>query len=296
MNLTGCGTALVTPFRKDGGLDEGALVKLVDWQIKSGINFVLSCGSTGEAATLEEDEWLRAVAVTSEAAAKRVPVWAGCTDNSTARAVAKAKKLAAQGGIDAVLSASPYYNKPTQEGQYVHFRAIAEAIFPLPLVLYNIPGRTGITIEPATVVRLANDVPNIEGIKDSSGKIDFTANLVRQTPSNFSVFCGDDYMALGAISVGARGLISVATNEIPAELTQMVAAALKNDFAGARNIERKYATLMGANFWESNPAPAKFVLSLMGICEATVRLPLLTPSAPISTRLEKLAAELGLKA
>jgi 4-hydroxy-tetrahydrodipicolinate synthase len=296
MNLTGCGTALVTPFRKDGGLDEGALVKLVDWQIRSGINFLLSCGSTGEAATLEENEWLRAVAITSEAAAKRVPVWAGCTDNSTARAVAKAKKLAAQGGIDAVLTASPYYNKPTQEGQYIHFRAIAEAVYPIPVVLYNIPGRTGISIEAATVARLANDVPNIEAIKDSSGKIDFTANLVRQTPDNFSVFCGDDYLALGAISVGARGLVSVASNEIPAEMTAMVTAALKNDFAAARKIESKYATLLAANFWESNPAPAKFVLSLMGISEATVRLPLLTPSEPTRARLEKLAAELGLKA
>jgi 4-hydroxy-tetrahydrodipicolinate synthase len=294
METTGCGTALITPFRGDSSIDDRALYALVNWQIDSGIDFLVACGSTGEAATLEEDEWLAAVQMVVEAAAGRVPVWAGCTHNCTRTLVRQAEKLARIRGVDAVLSANPYYNKPTQEGQYRHFLALAQAIDPLPVVLYNVPGRTGVNLDPETVVRLANDAPNIAGIKEASGKLPQIAALVHATPREFKVFSGDDNLALAAIGIGANGLISVASNEAPGELARMVRAALRNDWPQAREIERKYARLFEANFWESNPGPAKTILNLMGRCDATLRLPLVQPDRALRQRLERLAGELGL--
>ena len=297
METTGCGTALVTPFKADGAnlvVDERALVALVNWQIDSGIDFLMACGSTGEAATLEEDEWLSVVRLTVEAAAGRVPVWAGCTYNSTRTLVKKAEKLARIRGVDAVLSANPYYNKPSQEGQYRHFRALAEAVDGLPVVLYNVPGRTGVNLEPDTVVRLAEDLENIVAVKEASGKLTQIAELVHTAPRGFKIFAGDDNLALAAIGVGAHGLASVASNEIPAELTRMVRAALKNDWPLAREIERKYARLLDANFWDTNPGPVKTILSLMGRCDAAVRLPLVEPERAMRQKLERLAGELGL--
>ncbi|MFC5861635.1 4-hydroxy-tetrahydrodipicolinate synthase [Acidicapsa dinghuensis] len=294
MQTTGCGTALITPFRSDGSVDDRALVALVNWQIDSGIDFLVACGSTGEAATLDEGEWLSVVTTVVEAAAGRVPVWAGCTHNSTRELVRLAEKLSRVRGLDAVLSANPYYNKPTQEGQYLHFRALAETVHPLPVVLYNVPGRTGTNLEPETVVRLAGDLENVTAVKESSGKIPQIATLAHWAPRNFKVFCGDDNLALGAIGVGADGLISVASNEAPAEVGRMVRSALRNDWALAREIERKYMRLFDANFWESNPGPVKTVLSLMGRCDATVRLPLVKPDRAVRQRLERLAGELGL--
>jgi 4-hydroxy-tetrahydrodipicolinate synthase len=294
METTGCGTALITPFRGDDSIDDRALFALVNWQVDSGIDFLVACGSTGEAATLDEDEWLAAVQIVVEAAAGRVPVWAGCTHNSTRRLVRRAEKLARIRGVDAVLSANPYYNKPTQEGQYQHFMALARAIDPLPVVLYNVPGRTAVNLEPETVIRLAGDAANIVGIKEASGKLPQIAALVHSVPSGFKIFSGDDNLALAAIGIGAQGLVSVASNEAPAELARMIGAALRNDWPRAWEIERKYARLFEANFWESNPGPAKTILSMMGRCEATVRLPLVQPDRAMRQRLERVAGELGL--
>jgi len=294
METTGCGTAIVTPFRADGSVDEAALIALVNWQISSGIDFMVACGSTGEAATLEEDEWLMAVCTVAEAAAGRVPVWAGCTHNSTRTLVRRASRLRQIRGIDAVLSANPYYNKPSQEGQFQHFLALAKTVAPLPVVIYNIPGRTGINLEPETVLRLAEAAPNIQAIKESSGKLPQIAQLVHTLPRGFKIFSGDDNLGLASIGVGAHGLISVAANEIPAEMGRMIRAALSNNWIEAHELERRYARLIDANFWDSNPCPVKTVLSLMGRCSDHVRLPLVPPSAPIRARLERLAGELGL--
>ena len=294
METTGCGTAIVTPFRADGSIDEAALKALVNWQIESGIDFLVACGSTGEAATLDEEEWLRTVGLVVETATGRVPVWAGCTQNSTRTLVRLAGKLKQVRGLGAVLSANPYYNKPSQEGQFQHFLALAQTVAPLPVVIYNIPGRTGVNLDPVTVVRLAEAAPNIQAIKESSGKLPQVAELVHLLPSGFKVFSGDDNMALGSIGVGAQGLISVASNEIPAEMSRMIHAALGNDWAEAQELERRYARLIDANFWDSNPCPVKTVLSLMGRCTDHVRLPLVPPSAATRQRLEQVAGEYGL--
>jgi 4-hydroxy-tetrahydrodipicolinate synthase len=294
METTGCGTALITPFRGDGTIDDRALYALVNWQIDSGINFLVACGSTGEAATLDEAEWLETIQIVIDAAAGRVPVWAGCTHNSTRTLLKMADKLRRIRGVDAVLSANPYYNKPTQEGQFQHFLALAGAVAPLPVVLYNVPGRTAVSLEPETVLRLAEAAENIVGVKEASGKLTQVAALVHSVPRGFKVFSGDDNLALAAIGTGAQGLISVASNEAPKEVGRMVRAALRDDWPLAREIERKYARLFEANFWESNPGPVKTILNMMGRCEAGVRLPLVAPDRGVRQRLERLAGELGL--
>jgi len=294
METIGCGTAIVTPFRADGSLDEPALRALVNWQIDSGIDFLVACGSTGEASTLDEDEWLAAVRIVVEAAAGRVPVWAGCTHNSTRTLVRLAGQLRRIQGLSAVLSANPYYNKPSQEGQFQHFLALAKAVYPLPVTIYNIPGRTGINLDPETVARLAAAADNIQAIKESSGKLPQIAELVHLLPRGFKVFSGDDNMALASIGVGAQGLISVAANEIPAEMSRMIRAALNNNWAEARELERRFARLIDANFWDSNPCPVKTVLNLMGRCTDHVRLPLVPPTVATRAKLERLAGELGL--
>jgi len=294
METTGCGTAIVTPFRADGSIDEPALKSLVNWQIDAGVDFLVACGSSGEAATLDEDEWLRVISIVAETAALRVPVWAGCTHNSTRTLLRNASRLAQVRGISAVLSANPYYNKPSQEGQFQHFMALAQAVDPLPVALYNVPGRTAVNLEPDTVARLAAAAPNIQAIKEASGKLQQITQLVHLLPLGFKIFSGDDSLGLAAIGVGAHGLISVASNEIPAEMARMIHAALRNDWAEARELERRFGRLFDANFWESNPAPAKTMLSLMGRCGDFVRLPLVPPTAATRTRLERLVGELGL--
>jgi len=294
METIGCGTALVTPFKADGSVDEAALWSLANWQIESGVDFLLACGSTGEAATLDEDEWLRTVRLVIDAAGGRVPVWAGCTHNSTRMVVRMASQLRRVPGIACVLSANPYYNKPTQEGQFQHFLALARELEPIPLCVYNVPGRTAANLEPETVARLASAARNIEAIKEASGKVSQFAELAHMMPRGFKIFSGDDGLALAAIAVGAHGLISVASNEAPAEVAQMIRAALENKWSDARELERRYARLFDANFWESNPGPVKTVLSLMGRCGDTVRLPLVPPLAGTRARLERLAGELGL--
>jgi len=232
--------------------------------------------------------------IVAEAAAGRVPVWAGCTHNSTRTLVRQAAKLSRVHGIDAVLSANPYYNKPSQEGQFQHFLALAQAVYPLPVTLYNIPGRTGVNLDPVTVLRLAEAAPNIQAIKESSGKLPQIAELVHILPRGFKVFSGDDNLGLASIGVGAHGLISVAANEIPAEMGRMIRAALNNNWLEARELDRRYARLIEANFWDSNPTPVKTVLKLMGRCSDHVRLPLVPPSGATRAKLQRLAGELGL--
>jgi 4-hydroxy-tetrahydrodipicolinate synthase len=294
METRGCGTAIVTPFKADGSVDEPALWALVNWQIESGIDFLVACGSTGEAATLEEDEWLQTVRLVIDAASGRVPVWAGCTHNSTRVVVRQAAQLRRVPGLAAVLSANPYYNKPTQEGQFQHFLALAREVDPLPVCVYNVPGRTAANLEPETVARLAAAASNIQAIKEASGKLTQFAELSHTLPSGFKIFSGDDNLALAAIAVGAHGLISVASNEAPTEVARMIRAALDNNWDEARALERRYARLFEANFWESNPAPVKTVLSLMGRCTDQMRLPLVPPTAATRAKLERLAGELGL--
>src|ERR1700691_2192791 len=221
MILRGCGTALVTPFHSDGSLDEEMLSKLVEWQIESGIHFLVACGTTAETPTLTHEEWLRVIRIVTEVAAGRVPVLAGCTHNSTVEAVARSAEAASVPGVSALLTANPFYNKPGQEGQYRHFRAIAEAV-PCPVFLYNIPGRTGTNLEPATILRLAQDVPNILGVKESSGNLQQIAELINILPQSFTVLAGDDVMALPVIALGGAGLVSVASNEIPGEMARIV--------------------------------------------------------------------------
>lgn len=288
----GCGTALVTPFRGDSTVDEMALRALVEWQIESGIGFLVPCGTTGEAATLNEDEWLKVVQIVAETAAGRVPVFAGCTNNSTHEAVAKAKKLAKVSGLTGVLTANPYYNKPGQEGQYQHFKAIAEAI-DLPVLLYNIPGRTGVNLEPATVLRLA-EVANVIGIKESSGNITQITELLTTAPAGFKVFAGDDSIALPTLALGGAGLVSVASNVIPAEMSAMVRAAMQGDWQTARTVNKRYFRLMLAHFWEASPAPVKAVMKMIGRGEDVLRLPMVPVTDATRKRLEVLVRELAL--
>jgi 4-hydroxy-tetrahydrodipicolinate synthase len=292
MELRGCGTALVTPFRGDDSVDEASLRSLVQWQIESGIGFLIPCGTTGEAATLSEQEWLRVVELTCEAAAGRVPVFGGCTNNSTHEAVEKAKKLARVKGLTGILTANPYYNKPGQEGQYQHFRAIAEAV-DMPVLLYNIPGRTGVNLEPATVLRLA-EIPNIIGVKESSGNIVQITELTTTAPRGFKVFAGDDSIALPVIALGGAGLVSVASNVIPAEMSAMVRAAMDGDWATARSVNQRYFRLMLAHFWEASPAPVKAVLKMIGRGDDLLRLPMVPVSDSTRKKLEALVSELGL--
>src|SRR5271156_933358 len=293
MQLRGCGTALVTPFHQDGSIDDAALRNLVAWQVESGINFLVPCGTTGETPTLTHDEWLHVIDTTIEVAAGRVPIVAGATSNSTHDAVEKAKEIAARPGVDAILTASPYYNKPTQEGQYRHFKAIAEAVGEKPIVLYNVPGRTGANIEPATLARLA-DIPNIVGVKEASGNMTQVAEVINSVPETFLVFSGDDAVTLPVIALGGVGVVSVAANEIPHEMAAMTRAALDNDWATARSIHRKYLPLMQANFIESSPLPVKAVLAMMGKIEENYRLPLLPMRRDTRSKLQRVVAEVGL--
>ena len=292
--LRGCGTALVTPFKRDGSIDEAALRSLVEWQIESKIDFLVPCGTTGETPALTPEEWLRVIDIVIETGRGRVPIVAGATSNATAEAVQKAKTVAAKKGVDAVLTASPYYNKPTQEGQYQHFRAIAEAI-DKPIILYNVPGRTAANIEPATLVRLAK-VKNVAGVKEASGNVSQIAEVCASVPGDFMVFSGDDAITLPVIALGGVGIISVASNEIPREMAEMTRLALAGDWAGARRIQNKFVALMQANFIESNPMPVKAVLAMMGKIEEVYRLPMVPMKKETRAKLESIAAEAGLLA
>jgi 4-hydroxy-tetrahydrodipicolinate synthase len=292
MDLMGCGTALVTPFRRDGGVDEPALHALVNWQIESGIDLLIPCGTTGEASTLTELEWLRVIEVVVATAAGRVPVFAGCTHNATHEAVARVRKLSKVHGLTGVLTANPYYNRPGQEGQYQHFKAMAEAA-ELPVLLYNIPGRTGANLEPPTVLRLA-EIKNIIGVKESSGNIAQITELLTTVPRSFKVFAGDDGLALPILALGGAGLISVASNVIPGQMSRMVRAALDDEWVEARRINRHFYRLMQAHFWEASPAPVKAVLHMLGRGENVLRLPMVPVTDATRRKLERMAGELGM--
>jgi len=291
IKLRGCGTALVTPFLGDGAIDEKTLRALVAWQIESGIDFLVPCGTTGETPTLSHEEWRRVIETTIEVAAGRVPIVAGATSYCTAEAVQKAIEVSRIKGVDAILSASPYYNKPTQEGQYQHFKAIAEAV-DKPIVVYNVPGRTGVNVEPDTLLRLST-VPNIAAVKEASGRISQIAEICGLLPPSFTVLSGDDSLTLPVISVGGVGVISVASNAFPKEMADLTRAALNNDWTQARAIYHKYLTLMQANFIESNPMPIKAVLAMMGRIEENYRLPMVKMQPNLRAKLEAVARSCG---
>jgi 4-hydroxy-tetrahydrodipicolinate synthase len=271
----GCGTALVTPFTTDGAVDYPALRALVDWQIAEGIDFLVVCGSTGEAQTLDTAERERVVAAVTEVAAGRVPVMAGATSNDTAFAVDETRRLC-RIGIDYVLSATPYYNRPSQDGLYRHFMAVADASSK-PICLYNVPGRTAVNLHPATALKLATHT-NVMGIKEASGDLKQVMEILRQRPAGFAVLSGDDWMTMPVIGAGGDGLVSVVSNQVPAAMTALVHLLLSGDLEKARSWHYRLMPLMDANFLETNPAPAKAALHLMGRIHDVLRLPLLPVS------------------
>ena len=290
--FTGCGTALVTPFRHDLSLDEAALQRLVRRQIEAGINFLVPCGTTGESPTLRPEEQRRVVQITlEEARQKQVRVLAGAGGYNTAEVIERAREFEAF-GVDGILSVSPYYNTPTQEGLYQHFKALAEAIS-IPIVLYNIPGRTGVNIEPSTVKRLA-EIENIIGVKEASGNISQMAAVIDCVPDRFIVLSGDDAITLPLMALGGRGVISVASNEIPAEMTRLAQQGLANDFLGAREIHRHYFRLMEVNFVETNPVPVKAAMALMGLLDPVWRLPMVPPKPESLAKIRGVLESLGL--
>jgi 4-hydroxy-tetrahydrodipicolinate synthase len=281
--FTGCGTALVTPFRKDQSLDEDTLRKLVRRQIQAGINFLVPCGTTGESPTLTHAEHLRVVEITLDEAKGKIPVLAGCGGYNTAEVIALAKELHHM-GADGLLSVTPYYNKPTQEGLVQHFKAIASAV-PLPIVVYSIQGRTGVNVEPATLKRLA-EIENIVGVKEASGNISQMATVLHHVPERFTVLSGDDAITIPLIALGGRGVISVVANEIPAEFAKLTQLALAGDFADARALQRQWFALMEVNFCEVNPGPVKAAMAMMGLLEPVFRLPMVPPSETNRAKVE----------
>jgi 4-hydroxy-tetrahydrodipicolinate synthase len=289
-SFQGTGTAMVTPFTKTGAIDEPALRRLVDFQIDGGVDMLFPGGTTGEGATLEAEETDRLLTVVLDQAKKRVPVIFGAGSNSTKKAVEateRAKRLGAQG----VLSVGPYYNKPTQRGYIEHFKAVAEV--GLPVVVYNVPGRTGSNIEASTTLKLA-EVPNIVAVKEASGNLGQMMDIIRSRPAEFRVLSGDDAITLPLIASGGDGVVSVVSNEAPAMMSQMTNAALTGDFQRSRELHYKLLPLMNANFIESNPIPAKAVLSMMGMMEENYRLPLVPINPANREVLQKIAAALGL--
>jgi 4-hydroxy-tetrahydrodipicolinate synthase len=288
----GCGTALVTPFRGDGSLDEATLRRLVRRQIDAGINFLVPCGTTGESPTLTRAEHLRVVGITLEEAAGKTPVLAGAGGYNTHEVIELAQEIERM-GANGILSVTPYYNKPTQEGLFQHYSAIASAIR-LPIVVYSVQGRTGVNVEPATLARLAK-IPNIVAVKEASGNIGQMANVIQEVPPEFNVLSGDDAITIPLIALGGRGIISVVSNEIPAEMTQLAQACLRGDFDAARAIQRRFLPLMNVNFVESNPIPVKAAMAAMGLLEPVWRLPMCPPSAPSQQKIEKALDTVGLR-
>ncbi|MBM3811851.1 MAG: 4-hydroxy-tetrahydrodipicolinate synthase [Acidimicrobiia bacterium] len=287
----GCGTALVTPFTTSGALDEATLRKLVRRQIDAGINFLVPCGTTGESPTLSHAEHLRVVEITLEEAKGKIPVLAGAGGYNTREVADLAKELEAM-GADGILSVTPYYNKPTQEGLFQHYKAIATAIR-IPIIVYSVQGRTGINVLPETLARLAT-IDGIIGVKEASGNIAQMADVVHQVPDNFAVLSGDDSITIALMALGGKGVISVVSNEAPAEMTQLAAHCLKGDFAAARAIQKRLLPLMNVNFVESNPIPVKAAMARMGLLEPAWRLPLVPPSAQSKSKIEKVLSELNL--
>ena len=289
--FTGCGTAMVTPFRPSGSLDEACLRRLIKRQIEQSIDFLVPCGTTGESPTLTHAEHLRVVEIAVEMAEGKVPVLAGAGGYNTAEVIAMVREITSI-GADGILSVTPYYNKPTQEGLCQHFRAIA-ASTKLPIILYSVQGRTGVNIEPSTVKKLA-EVDNIIGIKEASGNISQMSAILNCVPDDFIVLSGDDAIALPLIALGGRGVISVASNEVPSEMAQLVHLAMKNDFARARQVHRRLLPLMEVNFVESNPIPVKAAMAEMKLLEPVWRLPLVAPKAENLARIRAVLDSLKL--
>ena len=290
--FTGCGTALITPFRQNGSLDEEALQRLITRQIEGDIDFLVPCGTTGESPTLTREEHLTVVRTCIELTREHgIPVLAGAGGNNTHEVIELA--LACQRlGADGILSVTPYYNKPTQEGLFQHYQAIAAAI-EIPLIVYSVAGRTGVNVEPATLARLAG-VRRIIGVKEASGNISQQAAVIHQVPSDFLVLSGDDAITLPLIALGGKGLISVASNIIPDQMTQLVRAAMQQDFWRARELQREWLPLMEVNFIESNPIPVKAALAALGLVENVYRLPMVPPRPESLAKIEAVLEASGL--
>jgi 4-hydroxy-tetrahydrodipicolinate synthase len=294
--FSGCGTALVTPFKADLSLDEATMRKLVQRQIREGIDFLVPCGTTGESPTLTRDEHLRVVEITVQEAHKagrKVPVVGGAGGYNTAEVIELAKELQHL-GVDGLLSVTPYYNKVTQDGLYRHYKAIADAV-PLPIIVYNVPGRTGVNVETSTLKRLS-EIPNICGVKEASGNISQMAAVCHNLPDSFDILCGDDALTIPLCALGGRGLISVVSNQIPGEMTKLVQSAMSGDFAGARKLQRQWFPLMEMNFTESNPIPVKASMAMMGLLEPVYRLPMCPPLPQTQTKIEAVLRQVGLLA
>ena len=289
--FTGCGTAMVTPFKRDLSLDEPTFRQLVRRQIAQGIHFLVPCGTTGENPTLSRAEHLRVVEITLEEVKGKVPVLAGCGGYNTAEVIELGNELRAM-GADGLLSVTPYYNKPTQEGLYQHYKAIAAAV-PLPIVVYSVAGRTGVNVEPATLKRLAA-IDNIVGVKEASGNVGQIAAVIQEVPERFNVLSGDDVLTIPVAVLGGRGVISVLSNEIPSEMARLTQLAMNGDYAGARAIQRKYFDLMQGNFIESNPGPVKAAMAMMGLLDPVFRLPLVAPSEANTAKIEAILRSVGL--
>ena len=288
----GCGTALVTPFTADGGLDEQAVTRLARRQIDAGVHFLVPCGTTGESPTLSPAEKLRVVELVAAAADGRAPVLAGAGGYDTRAAAALARDMAAA-GADGLLSVTPYYNKPTPDGLYRHYAAIADAA-DLPIVVYNVPGRTGCNVAPATLARLA-EIPSVVGVKEASGDLGQLCEICRAAPDGFSVLSGDDAATLPLMALGGAGVISVAANEAPAEMAALVDLAAAGDFRAARAAHERLLPLMQVNFVESNPIPVKAALAAMGLIEEAYRLPMAPPAPASRARIAEALRELGLE-
>jgi 4-hydroxy-tetrahydrodipicolinate synthase len=289
--FTGVGTALATPFTKNGELDEAAVRRLGRRQIDGGIHFLVPCGTTGENPTLTLEERLRIVEILVDEAKGQVPILAGAGGYDTKEVIHLAADMEKR-GVSGFLSVTPYYNKPTQEGLYQHYRAIADST-PLPIIIYNVPGRTGVNVEVATLARLA-EVPNIAGVKEASGNMTQMCEVARAVPPDFIVLSGDDALTLPLMAVGGHGIISVASNEIPREMVQMVETAERNDFAAARKIHARILPLMQINFVEANPVPVKAAMAAMGLLEEVYRLPMVSPKAESKDKILKVLKALDL--
>ncbi|MGA2723060.1 MAG: 4-hydroxy-tetrahydrodipicolinate synthase [Bryobacteraceae bacterium] len=289
--FTGCGTALVTPFRRDLSLDEETLRRLVRRQMEAGVNFLVPCGTTGESPTLTRAEHLRVVEIALEETRGKVPVLAGAGGYNTSEVIELAREIERM-GVAGILSVTPYYNKPTQEGLYQHYRAIASSIR-LPIVVYSVQGRTGVNVEPATLARLAA-IENIVGVKEASGNIGQVATILNEVPSSFTVLSGDDAVTIPVMALGGRGVVSVVSNQIPGEMTQLAQACLRGDFETARRVQARYLPLMNVNFVESNPIPVKAAMGLMELLEPVYRLPLAPPSPANLARIAKVLEAAGL--
>ena len=291
LSFTGVGTALITPFTKAGAVDEKAVRALADRQAAAGVHFLVPCGTTGETPTLSDDERRKIGEIVADAVEGRAMVLAGAGGYDT-REVIHAVKAMEKSGAHGILSVTPYYNKPTPEGLYQHYKAIAEST-KLPIVVYNVPGRTGCNVDPATLARLAT-IQNIVGVKEASGNMTQMAEICKAVPAEFIVLSGDDALTLPLMAIGGRGIISVASNEAPAEMVQMVEAAERGDFAAARRWHEKLLPLMQVNFCESSPGPVKFAMAAMGLCEEVFRLPMVPPRPASQEKVLAVMKEFGL--